>query len=91
FSPNGSSNNRFHVYAGPSVAEIISFQVYSRWGSQVFLRENFEPTIPPGSNYGWDGKLSGENMNPAVFVWYIEFRLIDGTIQVCQGDVALVR
>jgi hypothetical protein len=33
----------------------------------------------------------GTAENPAVFVWYAELELADGTVEVFKGDVTLTR
>ncbi|MEP7317228.1 MAG: hypothetical protein ABI921_00750 [Panacibacter sp.] len=41
-------------------------------------------------NKGWDGKYSGKNQNPGVFIWQI-FALKDGVKKVFKGTVMLIR
>ncbi|MFK8008406.1 MAG: PKD domain-containing protein [Saprospiraceae bacterium] len=87
FTPNNDGVNEvFLVYAGESVKEVTSFQIFDRWGEKVFAQEDFQPNDP---QFGWDGTLNGKPMNPAVFVWYLEVELINGKKYICQGDVTL--
>ena len=90
FSPNGDGfNDIFLIYTGGNgIAQINSFQIFSRWGESVFQQYNFPPNDP---QHGWDGKHKGELMNPAVFAWFAEVELIDGTKKLIKGDVLIAR
>jgi gliding motility-associated-like protein len=90
FSPNGDgSNDEFLIFAKPnSVREIRSLSIFSRWGEQVFQRNNFQPNDPA---HGWDGRHRGQPLNPAVFIWWAEIEFTDGRIEILKGDVTLVR
>jgi gliding motility-associated-like protein len=90
FSPNSDgSNDAFMIFAKPNtVANIKSFLVFNRWGETVFQYFNFEPNNPA---YGWDGTFRGQDMNPAVFAWFAEIEFKDGTTELFEGDVTLVR
>ena len=89
FSPNGDNvNDLFQIYAGPRVTNIKSFMVFDRWGDMVSLHEDFTPNDP---SIGWDGKLGGKDMRPAVFVWFAEIELVDGSTEVLKGEVSLMR
>jgi gliding motility-associated-like protein len=91
FSPNGDgTNDVFTIYASSDVERIETFMVFDRWGEMIHIGEDFEPnSIDP--DHGWDGTFRGQAMNPAVFVYYAEIRLADGTKIVRKGDVTLVR
>ncbi|MEO0627099.1 MAG: gliding motility-associated C-terminal domain-containing protein, partial [Bacteroidota bacterium] len=59
-----------------------------RWGTLVFEESSY-PAFD--TSKGWDGTLNGQRLNAAVFVYYGELRLNDGSVVVVQGDVTLVR
>ncbi len=89
FSPNGDGiNDVFFIQAGKAVREIKTFLVFNRWGEVVFEYHNFFPNDPA---YGWDGTHRGRQLNPAVFTYYAEIELIDGRVELYEGDVTLVR
>lgn len=90
FSPNGDGeNDGFTVYADMrGVKQVRLFQIYDRWGEQVFVRENFQPNEP---TLGWDGRFRGQDMNPAVFVYYAIVEFIDGQEVLFKGDVTVKR
>jgi len=89
FSPNSDgTNDVFMIFAGKEVLKIKEFLVFDRWGETVYQYFNFEPNNPA---YGWDGNHRGEQMNPAVFVWYAVVEFVDGSEVLLEGDVSLVR
>ena len=89
FSPNGDAiNDLFQIYAGPRVTAVKSFMIFDRWGEMVFNEKDFTPNEPP---VGWDGTFNGKNMQPAVYIWMAEIEFLDGTTEVLEGEVSLVR
>ncbi|MBI5915727.1 MAG: gliding motility-associated C-terminal domain-containing protein [Bacteroidetes bacterium] len=90
FSPNGDGiNDGFMIFAKPNtVRKVRSFLVFSRWGETVFQYFNVPPNDPA---FGWDGQHRGEELDPAVFVWFAEVEFIDGKVLLLEGDVSLVR
>jgi gliding motility-associated-like protein len=86
FSPNeDGKNDSFTIFADPEdVAEILDFQIYDRWGTKVFHKENFQPNIEAE---GWNGS----NYNNNVFVYQALILFKDGTEVVFKGDVMLLK
>ena len=91
FSPwlEDGDNDVFLIFAdNKQIQKVNKFQVFDRWGEMVFTDANFLPNDPA---HGWTGRLRGQLMNPAVFVYYAEILLIDGRVLLFKGDVTLVR
>lgn len=89
FSPNGDGvNDVFMIYGNASVALIKNFYVFDRWGEMVFQQNNL---LPGDATGGWDGRLDGQVMNPALFVWFAEIAFANGETKVLEGEVSLVR
>jgi gliding motility-associated-like protein len=90
FSPNGDGNNeRFVIYAKEGVVKNInSLQIFNRWGEMVFEVYDFPPN---DEAFGWDGFHRNQEMNTAVFAYWTEIELIDGTVVLYKGDVTLMR
>lgn len=89
FSPNQDGmNDILFINAGPEVSNIQSFSIYSRWGEQVFLQENFAPNEIAN---GWDGRIVNELLDSGVFIWQAVIDFIDGETLIYTGDVALIR
>jgi gliding motility-associated-like protein len=84
FTPDGDGvNDTFGLGLQGGNIEIISFEVYNRWGQRVF-----EST--PG-NQRWDGKQDGKAAASDVYVYVMKLRFSDGREEVFKGDVTLIR
>ena len=91
FTPNNDGiNDFFMIFAGVNaqIVSIRNFHVFDRWGEEVYSSTDFPPN---DATYGWDGKLRGQEMNPAVFVYWFEVEFLDGEKVIYEGDVALRR
>ena len=89
FSPNGDGiNDFFTLYATDNVKEVRSFQLFDRWGEQVYYRESLDIS---NENLGWDGIFNGRKMNPGVYLYQFEVEFFDGFIEFKKGDFTLVR
>ena len=90
FSPNGDGVNDVYLpFASLSrVVRVQDFTILDRWGETVFQGSNFPPNNPA---FGWDGRLNGRTMNPAVFVFSATVEFVDGRVEVFKGDFALLR
>ncbi|MEM6964021.1 MAG: choice-of-anchor L domain-containing protein [Bacteroidota bacterium] len=92
FSPNNDGENDvFMIFGGKleQIKKVHTFQIYDRWGEQVYRQDDFIMPMNPLS--GWDGTLRGKPLNPQVFVYYAEIEFIDGYTERFEGDVALRR
>ncbi|MGQ0827996.1 MAG: LamG-like jellyroll fold domain-containing protein [Bacteroidota bacterium] len=82
FSPNGDEQNDvLHVY-GSGITELF-WSIYNRWGEKVF--ETTDPT------QGWDGKFKGKELDPAVFVYYLNVTCITGEVIKRQGNITIIK
>ncbi|MEQ1744747.1 MAG: choice-of-anchor L domain-containing protein [Saprospiraceae bacterium] len=91
FSPwdeNGENDVVLILAKISQIKQVNSFQIFDRWGTMVFQKQNFQPNDP---KYGWNGYFHGALMTPAVFVYYAEIELIDGRRLLYKGDITLVR
>lgn len=90
FSPNGDGiNDVLTVFADDKlVKNIVSFQVFSRWGESVFTGFNLQPN---DLATGWDGSFRGKEVDLGVFAWYAEVELTTGEKKLLKGDVVVVR
>ena len=76
FSPNGDGiNDCYQGFAAPDV-EVESFvlRIFDRWGNMMF------ETIDIAAC--WDGRHKGQQMQPAVFGWFIKMR-----VRNCDGQI----
>ncbi len=89
FSPNGDGHNDLaQIFGGKEVEQILFFKIFDRWGNMVFNAEHFPPNSP---QYGWDGTLDGKKLNPAVFVYEVKIKFIDGWEEFKTGEIILIR
>ena len=89
FSPNNDNvNDFFTIYTSASFTEILSLNIFDRWGNMVFSRPSFAPNI---TENGWDGTLKGEPVQSGVFAFVAEVKHIDGSTESISGEVALIR
>jgi gliding motility-associated-like protein len=88
FSPNEDGRNDVFMIFGKGIEEVESFQVFDRWGNQVFADGGFLPNDPA---HGWDGRVNGEPLNAAVFVYWVRLRLTSGKSVQLEGEVLLLR
>lgn len=82
FSPNGDGENDVLFVRGAGIKE-MSFFVYNRYGQKVF--ESFDPAL------GWNGNHKGKEVNPGVFVYYLDIIFIDNSTASEKGNVTLIR
>ncbi len=83
FTPNFDGNNdNFSVSNPYAVTDFISFEVYDRWGGQMFYSTDIFAS--------WDGTFAGKEVNPGVFLYRVRFRC-DGVEETKTGSVTLIR
>lgn len=84
FSPNGDSkNDRFKVVILGENIEVLSMNIWNRWGQQVYEEKN--------GNEGWDGEQNGDPAASDVYVFKIQIRQADGSTVTRSGDLTLLR
>ncbi len=91
FNPSKGNglNDMFRFYARDQVINTVKhLQVFDRWGTQVFARDNFLPNDDRGG--GWDGRYRGKLLQPGVFTWWAEVELASGELLTMKGDVTLL-
>ncbi|MEL6969988.1 MAG: gliding motility-associated C-terminal domain-containing protein [Bacteroidota bacterium] len=89
FSPNGDGQNDFFTaYGDDRIQEIERMIIFDRWGGQVFTRENFAPNR---EQLGWDGRTQKQEVQPGVFVYYFEIRMMTGELVTVKGDVVVLK
>lgn len=91
FSPNGDGNNDFFEIAVPTGAELLSFEIYNRWGTQVYASSC--PCSPNrfGLIQTWDGNERGTPVNPGGFAYIGQIRYADGREELVEGSLLVVR
>ncbi|MEO1263224.1 MAG: gliding motility-associated C-terminal domain-containing protein [Bacteroidota bacterium] len=88
FSPNGDGiNDFFTVYAGASIYEVASLDIFERWGGLIFQKRNFLPNV---DEEGWDGQIKNEPGPVGTYVFIVELLNVDGSRRVYHGEVNLL-
>ena len=85
FSPNGSGpadNEAFGISNAATLQEFNGFEVYDRWGTQVFVAADAADR--------WDGSFSGEASPPGVYLWRVSY-VCNSEELVRTGSVVLMR
>ena len=82
FSPNGDGTNDLLYVKGVGITD-MNFKIYNRYGQLIF--ETTDQTE------GWDGTFKGQAENPGVFLYILDYTLIDDTSLVKKGNVTLVK
>ncbi|MES2285680.1 MAG: gliding motility-associated C-terminal domain-containing protein [Bacteroidota bacterium] len=82
FSPNGDGANDLECIYG-KCSTTIYFAIYDRWGEKVFETTDAKQC--------WDGTYKGTQLNTAVFVYYLQATLMDGSTVNHKGNITLVR
>jgi len=85
FTPNGdgpTKNETFGISSWRSMEELVSFEIFDRWGERVF-----QTTI---ASETWDGNFGGQALNPGVFLYKLEFKC-NGETQQQFGSLSLIR
>ncbi len=83
FSPNEDGLNDRYGMSNPFVAgEIITFDIYDRWGNIVFQTTD--------SLEKWDGSYKNQPVNPGVFLYKIRFKC-KGEEGIKTGSVTVIR
>ncbi|MEM7572922.1 MAG: choice-of-anchor L domain-containing protein [Bacteroidota bacterium] len=88
FTPNGDNQNDLLIVHGRPDTEVLSFQVFDRWGEIVYERENF---LVNDELEGWDGNFRGQPVNSGVFIWQATARTPDGREESIAGQTTLIR
>ncbi len=85
FTPNGTgpaSNETVGVSNPFAMEELISFEIYDRWGGRVFHTDSpFDQ---------WDGSLGGKMLNPGVFLYKMKY-ICNGSERKQFGSITLIR
>jgi gliding motility-associated-like protein len=82
FTPNGDGSNDLLFVRGRNVAS-MELKVFDRWGEVVFATED--------QAEGWDGSYKGKPVDPAVYVYWLTVRCVDGQDYFHKGNVTVIR
>lgn len=93
FSPNRDGfNDEFGVFGCIGVSEIVSAQVFDRWGELVADQVNLLPECQSvNGTVIWDGTFRGKIAPDGIYVYAIDIKFLDGKRLVYRGDVTILK
>lgn len=84
FSPTADGNNDLFIPQLNCYFEYYKFEIFDRWGNQVFYTES--------QDEGWDGSSNGIDLNQGIYVWRLEKSFENNIgVTVETGIVHLIR
>jgi gliding motility-associated-like protein len=83
FTPNGDGINDLVFVNGWGIQELLSFEVYNKYGLKVFITQQIEQA--------WDGKYKGSLLAPDVYYYKITVLLYDGQSRTKTGEIYLLK
>lgn len=84
FSPNQDGINDDWSITINNNIEVISCDIFDRWGNLIYKSAPTESPI-------WDGRFNGKLLEQGVFVYKIIYQKSTGEREVLAGDLTLVR
>jgi gliding motility-associated-like protein len=88
FTPNGDGENDLLRVHGRPGSQILSFQVFDRWGELVYQGGDF---LVNDASSGWDGSYRDQPLNAGVYLWVLRVRYDDQQEEVLRGQTTLIR
>jgi gliding motility-associated-like protein len=85
FSPNNDGVNDVFSLIGLPANEILTFQVFNRWGQLIYDGSN---SLTPG----WDGRFNNTPQPTEMYLYLIVYQIYGTTEQISlKGEVTLIR
>ena len=83
FTPNNDGLNDTYGISNPyAISDLISFEIFDRWGGRVFSTKN------PMDH--WDGTSKGQPLNPGVLLYKVHYRC-DGKELIDSGSLTILK
>ena len=82
FTPNSNDENEVLYVRGQNLTE-VHLVIFDRWGEKIFETYDQEE--------GWDGTYKGEELDSAIFVYYMDVVCGDGQVYFEKGNISLIR
>ncbi len=84
FSPNGDELNDTWKAVLPSDHQLISCEIFDRWGNLLF-------SVQQNNTVEWDGTVKGQSLMPGVYVFVMEYLDGEGKKQLLSSEITLLR
>ncbi len=83
FSPNNDGHNDYlDIFVGNDISS-FNFILYDRWGHLIFTTDS--------NDFLWDGTHRTKPVNTGVYAYTVKVELNDGSSEVINGNVTLIR
>lgn len=87
FSPNQDGlNDLYYPYLNDCTLEVLTFQIYDRWGNLVHIQNNV-----PIDAVEWDGSFQSKSTMNGVYIYILKTLQIDQSTKIYSGDITLIR
>ena len=86
FSPNGDGYNDYWFLQSEDVGEIVSLEVYDRWGGRLFERHS---GVTNNTYDAWDGYSNKKKVPSGLYVFQATIRYIDGEVCSSVGGLTI--
>ena len=87
-APGSTANGGFTIFGDDFLTNIQVLEIYDRWGNQL---AGFRDLTPNNPTLGWDGRFRNQDVSPGVYVWWARLTFADGTSEIMEGEVAVLR
>ena len=82
FTPNKDLRNEKLFVRANNISKLY-FVIYDRWGEKIFETDH--------TALGWDGTFGGKELDPDVYVYYLEATCYGGQTYFEEGNITLIR
>ena len=82
FTPNSDQLNEQLYVRGVFITDLY-FVIYDRWGEVMFETTSL--------SLGWDATFKGRDVDPDVYVYYLEAVCEDGQTYFEKGNITVIR
>ncbi|MDP4267240.1 MAG: choice-of-anchor L domain-containing protein [Bacteroidota bacterium] len=82
FTPNGDGKNDIFCAEGYGIVT-FEIRIMNRWGQQIFYSKDIKK--------GWDGKVSGNNVEAGVYMYIVKFTDENNKFHTYQGTITIPR
>ncbi len=92
FTPNNDDVNDVWQIKFPYGYALQDLEIYNRWGTLIYERNNLEFKINGYTKIGWDGRTtSGEECSAGVYFYVVKYTDRNNEVKIGKGNVTLMR
>jgi|GEM_PF-736899 len=86
-----TAEDKFMIQTGKGVDRIVDFNIYDRWGNQVFELPETAKAHPTSRDDGWDGRKNNRDVDQGVYTYLAKVQFLDGDVIRYSGHITLIR